>query len=558
MARSYSRAQQLALSAARRHGVDPYLALSVLGSEGDESNGQTSPAGAAGAMQLMPATARALGLRVDGQVDERRDLAKNIDAGVRYLAEMGKRYGGDVTLTAIAYNGGPGAVAQWQRGQPYGESRAYVRNVTAAYRRFAAEGASDMDTPTSGPTRVSAPRPTAAQQQRLDGLKKQLADAQATLAAAQNSNLPKGEHEAGIRAAQGRVRTLETAVRNAEGSIARAADGSVVRQPPRAGQGRPPIYRQGPDGRTYRVDPDTNEATPVDGIPPRSGGSGGGITPYQQQQLEDADVRQQLQAIKTAVDAGQLRFDQAKYATDKILGLDIVEEGGKFYKGGLNPGNPHRAYFGIAPEEANGVDIAGMLERGELNENVLSGPYKRLLEAHGIKTGPAAKMGRLANTAADKLGSAPADALAQGTEPTQGFAPLAGAEQFRNGVNPAPGEVSRTPLQAPVYGSQGQRYPGDTGSAPPPSMRPIAPPAPPPMSPAPTAGMGQAAPGGNAMAGGGAPGMLAPTFGDPTRIADVAAVKARLKAQGFDDATAEEAAHRFLDQLGPAGTRAAA
>jgi len=79
-------------------------------------------------MQLMPATARALG--VNPHVSE-----QNIEGGVRYLAELLRTFGG-VELALIAYNAGPGLARRYARGDAvlYGETRLYVQQVLARLR----------------------------------------------------------------------------------------------------------------------------------------------------------------------------------------------------------------------------------------------------------------------------------------------------------------------------------------------------------------------------------------------------------------------------------------
>jgi hypothetical protein len=94
---------QMVMGAAMQYGVDPQLALSVAQREsGLNPNLVNSQTRAAGVMQLMPATARSLG------VTNPLDPSQNIPAGVRYLAQMLSRYGGDRAKALAAYDWGPG------------------------------------------------------------------------------------------------------------------------------------------------------------------------------------------------------------------------------------------------------------------------------------------------------------------------------------------------------------------------------------------------------------------------------------------------------------------
>ena len=84
-----------------------------------------SHAGAIGLMQLMPSTARELG--VNPFVPE-----QNIEGGVRYFSQLLRMFGG-VELALVAYNAGPGFAQRYARGQAvlYGETREYVKRVLA-------------------------------------------------------------------------------------------------------------------------------------------------------------------------------------------------------------------------------------------------------------------------------------------------------------------------------------------------------------------------------------------------------------------------------------------
>jgi soluble lytic murein transglycosylase-like protein len=113
----------LALAAARRHHVDPGLVQAVVAVESGFRPEAVSPKGAQGLMQLMPATARALG------VADAFDPAQNLDGGTRHLRALIDRYGGDVKSALAAYNAGEGAVARHRGVPPYRETRDYVRKV---------------------------------------------------------------------------------------------------------------------------------------------------------------------------------------------------------------------------------------------------------------------------------------------------------------------------------------------------------------------------------------------------------------------------------------------
>lgn len=115
--------------AAGRHGLDPALVKAVVSAESGFDPTATSPAGAMGLMQLMPSTARSLG------VGDPYDPVQNVEGGTRYLAGMLRRYG-DVAMALAGYNAGPGAVARYGGVPPYAETRRFVERVLATWGRM--------------------------------------------------------------------------------------------------------------------------------------------------------------------------------------------------------------------------------------------------------------------------------------------------------------------------------------------------------------------------------------------------------------------------------------
>lgn len=112
--------------AAQSYSVDPLLVHSVIRVESNYNPVAVSPKGAAGLMQLIPATARRFG------VANRFDARENITAGVKYLKYLQEMFKDD-RLALAAYNAGEGAVQRYKDIPPYRETEDYVLKVGRHY-----------------------------------------------------------------------------------------------------------------------------------------------------------------------------------------------------------------------------------------------------------------------------------------------------------------------------------------------------------------------------------------------------------------------------------------
>ena len=121
--RSPQTLDQMVASAAQKYALPRSLVRAVARAESALNPKAVSPKGAQGVMQLMPGTARELG------VQNVFDPSENIDAGARLLRQLLEKYDGHVAEALAAYNAGEGAVARHKGVPPYSETRGYIRKV---------------------------------------------------------------------------------------------------------------------------------------------------------------------------------------------------------------------------------------------------------------------------------------------------------------------------------------------------------------------------------------------------------------------------------------------
>ncbi len=120
----------LILQSAWQHGVRPWLVKAVMLAESGMNPNAVSRTGAQGLMQLMPPTAKELG------VIDAFDPAECIDAGTRYLAKMLDLFSGDTRLALAGYNAGPNRVKRIGRVPDIEETQTYVKRVMALQHYF--------------------------------------------------------------------------------------------------------------------------------------------------------------------------------------------------------------------------------------------------------------------------------------------------------------------------------------------------------------------------------------------------------------------------------------
>ncbi len=127
------------IEVADEHEIDPDLIKAIIWAESSFNPNAVSQKGALGLMQLMPSTARSLGVK------DCMNPKKNIGAGVRYFKELMHEFDGDEKLALAAYNAGSGKVREYNGVPPFKATRYYLKKVLSYYERLKARTAMEIN-----------------------------------------------------------------------------------------------------------------------------------------------------------------------------------------------------------------------------------------------------------------------------------------------------------------------------------------------------------------------------------------------------------------------------
>lgn len=107
--------------------MDPALVKAVIMTESSVNANAVSRRGAKGLMQIMPKTAKSLGVKNSFHPEQ------NIEAGTKHLKNLMNEYDGNIKLALAAYNAGSGTIKRYRGIPPYKETRSYIKKVLAHY-----------------------------------------------------------------------------------------------------------------------------------------------------------------------------------------------------------------------------------------------------------------------------------------------------------------------------------------------------------------------------------------------------------------------------------------
>jgi|UniRef100_A0A7C4TCL4 soluble lytic murein transglycosylase-like protein len=136
----------------RIYNVDPFLVKLIIQKESQFNPRAVSKSGAMGLMQLMPETAKRLG------INKPFDPAQNIEGGIRFLRSLLDMFNGDLELTLAAYHAGPGIVKRLKRVPPISETIAYVDYIISRYGGYTPKPIYFIITETGVPLLTNRPK----------------------------------------------------------------------------------------------------------------------------------------------------------------------------------------------------------------------------------------------------------------------------------------------------------------------------------------------------------------------------------------------------------------
>jgi soluble lytic murein transglycosylase-like protein len=120
----------LILTTSERHNIDPALVKAIILAESSIDTDAVSKNGAQGLMQLMPETAKSLGVKNSTHPEQ------NIEAGTKYLKCLIDDYNGNIKIALAAYNAGAGTVKRYNGIPPYEGTRSFIKKVLAYYNIY--------------------------------------------------------------------------------------------------------------------------------------------------------------------------------------------------------------------------------------------------------------------------------------------------------------------------------------------------------------------------------------------------------------------------------------